>query len=159
MRRARAVALLLVFACLAGAAGGFAAATWVYHHPGSDYFPDVSPTSNHNDDIGFIAEMGVTHGYWDGTYRPSNLVDRQEMATYIARSVWAGNLYAVLVVDYAYFSGYYFGETAYLQGRITWDQYQSYLATFNWLLEFGTYENGAMQGLAMPAEILHFRTK
>jgi hypothetical protein len=49
-------------------------------------FTDVDPESVHND---AIACRGVVHGFGDGTYRPALAVRRDQMATFIARTLAA----------------------------------------------------------------------
>jgi hypothetical protein len=41
--------------------------------------------------IEYCAERGIVQGYWDGTYRPEEVVDRGQMAVYIARAVAGGD--------------------------------------------------------------------
>lgn len=48
-------------------------------------FPDVADDSIFHDDISWLASVGVTGGYTDGTYRPRELVSRQTMATFMRR--------------------------------------------------------------------------
>ena len=47
-------------------------------------FPDVPDDSPHVDNIGAIADAGITQGFTDGTYRPRDFVTRGQMATFLA---------------------------------------------------------------------------
>ena len=47
-------------------------------------FADVDPNSTHGAAIVAIAAAGVTSGYPDGTYRPSEHISRGQMATFLA---------------------------------------------------------------------------
>jgi outer membrane protein assembly factor BamB len=76
-------------------------------------FPDVDPDSVHAPNINAILDAGITQGQADGTFGPTGALDRQQMATFLARAaeldgvdgdgfddvsednVHAGNIYAV----------------------------------------------------------------
>ena len=53
---------------------------------GGGYFTDTSD-SPHAGSIDAVYEAGITAGYPDGTYRPSNAVTRGQMATFLTRSL------------------------------------------------------------------------
>jgi hypothetical protein len=48
-------------------------------------FPDVPTGHPFHDDIGAIAQAGITAGFTDGTYRPGDPVTRQSMAAFMHR--------------------------------------------------------------------------
>jgi hypothetical protein len=48
-------------------------------------FPDVPNTNPFHDDIGAIAEAGITAGFGDGGYHPTEAVTRQAMAAFLHR--------------------------------------------------------------------------
>ncbi len=50
-------------------------------------FSDISPTDWFYTYVQDIAKAGITTGYPDGTYKPSALVTRAQMATFIARAL------------------------------------------------------------------------
>ena len=50
-------------------------------------FSDISPTDWYYTYVQDIAKAGITTGYPDGTYRPSALVTRAQMAAFIARAM------------------------------------------------------------------------
>ncbi|MTV27776.1 hypothetical protein FTX61_20510 [Nitriliruptoraceae bacterium ZYF776] len=50
-------------------------------------FPDVPSDSSHLDAIACLQALDVTQGFGDGTYRPRGLVTRDQMATFLARTV------------------------------------------------------------------------
>lgn len=118
------------------------------HYPGSSYFPDCSSASVHDHDIGFLAEYGITQGYPDGTYRPGEAVSREQMASYIMRQTVADWLGAWLIIDDVYFDGYYFGNQAYQDGRITWEEYQALLIVYDWMIQLMDYQASAMASQA-----------
>jgi hypothetical protein len=49
-------------------------------------FPDVPADYWSYKHIEYCVEHGVVNGYDDGTYRPANVVTRDQMAVYIARA-------------------------------------------------------------------------
>jgi hypothetical protein len=51
----------------------------------SDDFSDVGDSHPFHDEIGAIAEAGITTGFDDGTYRPGVAVSRGAMAAFMAR--------------------------------------------------------------------------
>lgn len=75
----------------AGAAGPEAAA--VGQDPGHDHdhgdfaypFADVDPDSFAYDDIARIHQLGITTGTGEATYSPAQVVDREQMAAFLAR--------------------------------------------------------------------------
>lgn len=137
----------LSFVILGVAIGLFVAsalAQTMSHNPGSSYFTDVSETSVFDDDIGFIYEYGVAGGYGDGRYGPGDLVTREQMAAYIMRQTAADTALATIVVDDLYFDGYYFGQTAYQEGRISYDDYQTMQSLLAWYIELLGYQTSAM---------------
>lgn len=102
------------------------------HQGGSAYFPDVSASSPHDHDIGYLYEMGVVSGFADGTYGPSTPVDRQQMASYIARSHAVVFMLTFMSIDQNFFGGYYTGEQAYIDGRISYEDYQASVGALEW---------------------------
>jgi hypothetical protein len=50
-------------------------------------FPDVPDDSIFHGDISAIEEAGVTTGFPDGTYRPKDLVTREQMAAFLNRGL------------------------------------------------------------------------
>jgi hypothetical protein len=52
----------------------------------TDWFSD-DDTSTHEANINRIADAGVTLGFSDGTFRPDDLVPRDQMASFLARAV------------------------------------------------------------------------
>lgn len=54
--------------------------------PGSAGFSDIDGDV-HEENIRRLARLGITQGYSDGTYRPRAAVSRQQMATFVARTV------------------------------------------------------------------------
>ena len=56
-------------------------------------FPDVSPSFWAFQEIEALAASGITQGYPDGTFKPTNPVTRAQMATFLARALglhWPG---------------------------------------------------------------------
>jgi hypothetical protein len=53
----------------------------------SHQFPDVPNGGPFHDEIGAIAEAGITTGFDDGTYRPGDPVTRQAMAAFLQRGL------------------------------------------------------------------------
>ena len=53
-------------------------------------FPDVPADHPHADGIGWMADSGVSVGYPDGTFRPSQAVERGQMATFMHRYATGG---------------------------------------------------------------------
>ncbi len=154
MKRYLAVALV---ALLMGAAGGGAATVGVLaytHQGGSAYFTDCSASSPHDQDIGWATEYGVVNGYWDGTYHPGAAVTREQMTSYIMRSSAADPLVAVLLVDYAYFGGEIYGEAAYNEGRISYEDWVMFSDLWDWYMAMANFEasrSGAKSPVALAA--------
>jgi hypothetical protein len=73
----RSVALLLITLLLTAPAVVLA----------SHQFPDVPDGHPFHDAIGAIAKAGITTGFTDGTYRPSDPVTRQAMAAFMQRGL------------------------------------------------------------------------
>jgi hypothetical protein len=115
------------------------------HQGGSAYFPDVSASSPHDHDIGYLYELGIVNGFGDGTYGPDIPVTREQMASYIVRAQLLTYTLTMMSMDYNYFGGYYTGEQAYLDGRISYEDYQASLGALLWATEFGNYEYGLMR--------------
>jgi hypothetical protein len=60
--------------------------------PGSPTFPDVAPGFWAFQEIEALAASGITTGFPDGTFRPTDPVTRAQMATFLARALglhWA----------------------------------------------------------------------
>ncbi len=77
-RRSRVVVLVLSFALvsmLAATVGALAA----------DRFSDVAADHQFRDEIGWMADSGISEGFDDGTFRPTNAVTRQAMAAFMQR--------------------------------------------------------------------------
>jgi len=55
--------------------------------PGTATFPDVAPGYWAFQEIEALAASGITTGYPDGTYKPTALVTRAQMATFLARAL------------------------------------------------------------------------
>jgi hypothetical protein len=119
------------------------------HQGGSAYFPDVSASSPHNHDIGYLYESGIVNGFGDGTYAPGVAVTRDQMASYIVRAQMITYVLTMLSMDHNYFGGYYTGEQAYLDGRISYEDYQAALGALLWATEFGSYEFDQMRNTDM----------
>lgn len=64
-----------VVALVAGATGALAA----------DAFSDVPSSHTFHDEVGAIADAGITTGYGDGTFRPDQPVNRGAMAAFMHR--------------------------------------------------------------------------
>ena len=143
--RARSLVILGV------AVGLLIATAWsavITHQPGSAYFSDVSASSPHNEDIGFLVEYGVTQGTTPTTYTPAMSVTREQMASFLMRSTALDTAFSLVLWDLAYNNGYNFGYQAYSEGRITYDQYETYQSLLNWwvdLVEFEASRMGAPQ--------------
>ena len=61
---------------------------WVQYAPRTaPRFWDVSPSSVHAAAIDELAERGIAEGLGDGSFRPGHVVQRGQMATFIARSL------------------------------------------------------------------------
>ncbi len=56
-------------------------------HAGDPSFLDVPDDSWAYDYIEYVVDQGVVQGYPDGSYQPEQLVSRDQMAVYIARSI------------------------------------------------------------------------
>lgn len=70
----------LPLAVLAFFAGSFAGGAW-----GSHQFTDVPDSNPFHDDIDAIADAGITTGFPDGGYHPTDPVSRQGMAAFMHR--------------------------------------------------------------------------
>lgn len=77
--RRRSTRLFLVAGALAIA---LVPAAWASHQ-----FTDVPTASPHHDDISTIARVGVTGGCGPGLYCPTQAVQRDQMASFIARTL------------------------------------------------------------------------
>lgn len=76
-RHARATTVIALAAALVlTTAGGVLAA---------DRFSDVGSGHRFHDDIGWMADTGISDGYADGTFRPGSAVTRQAMAAFMRR--------------------------------------------------------------------------
>lgn len=49
------------------------------------YFPDVDSTTDHAEDINWLAANGISEGFPDGTFRGCESVKRQDMAAFLRR--------------------------------------------------------------------------
>ena len=142
MRKAASVLLMVG----AGVLGGFlfSWAQSMVHNPGSSYFSDVSLSSPHNEDIGYLVEYGVTTGTSATTYSPSMAVTRDQMASFLMRQTAMDTSMTWAIVDNMYHNGYYFGLQAYQEGRLSYDDYQAIQAEIEWFGQMLTYEGGRM---------------
>ena len=75
-RRRALVAASVTGALVIGSAGGVLA---------SHQFSDVPDTNPFHDDIDWMADAGITGGFGDGTFRPTDAVSRQAMAAFMRR--------------------------------------------------------------------------
>ena len=48
-------------------------------------FPDVTVDTDHHEHISWLAGTGITKGYPDGSFRPMEMVYRQDMAAFLYR--------------------------------------------------------------------------
>lgn len=48
-------------------------------------FPDVPDSNPHHEDISWLVANGITTGFDDGTFKPTNPVARQQMASFLRR--------------------------------------------------------------------------
>jgi hypothetical protein len=66
-------------------------AAWLWRYAGEPApagappFSDVPPSSPFADAIAWAAESGVTEGYADGTFRPTQPISRQGVAAWVCR--------------------------------------------------------------------------
>lgn len=58
---------------------------WSFEPASGAQFTDVPTSSDFYDDIEFVANAGITTGFGNCTYRPSDIVDRQSMAAFFYR--------------------------------------------------------------------------
>lgn len=140
---------------LCGFLGGalFCWAQGAYHQPGSAYFPDVSASSPHDDDIGYLVEGGMVSGYSDGTYKPGDAVTREQMAGYVNREAGVTYLLTMCSVDWNYFDGYASGHRAYLDGRITAQEYEANQAAMAWATDAAKDQFGEIPSTAQTAPL------
>lgn len=141
MRKASLVILGVALVLLVSTACTLYAQT-ITHHAGSYYFSDCSSMSPHDEDIGWLYEYGITQGFPDGTYGPSLNVTREQMASYVMRQTVADTALSVFVTDEVLFGGYYTYD-AYLQGYMTWEDYQAIQAVLDWYLALLSYQISA----------------
>jgi hypothetical protein len=142
----KAATLLILGAALAlsGVSLYNAWAQTIAHYPGSSYFPDVTPGTSYDHNIGYAHEYGVVNGFPDGTYGPSLAVTRQQMPTFIMRQSALDATMSCMIVDDLYFGGYYFGWTAYQEGRISYEDYQQFQALLDWYADMMLYQASTM---------------
>lgn len=50
-------------------------------------FPDVPPSASYTDAVSWLASTGITTGYPDGTFRPTTLLNRHQLASFLWRAV------------------------------------------------------------------------
>ena len=138
---------MAVLVLVGGMVGGmlFCWAQALTHQPGSAYFDDVDAASPHNEDIGFLVEYGVTSGTTTTTYSPSMAVSRDQMASFLMRSSVRDSMMSWMLIDRLYFNGYYTGYQAYLDGIITYEEYQALEARMAWWYEVCKYEASQVQ--------------
>jgi hypothetical protein len=135
----------LTAAILGAALTMFVLSAWaaIPHYAGSDYFSDVSSSSPHNHDIGYLVEYGVTQGTDATHYSPSLPVTREQMASFIMRQTTSDIALSVFVTDLVLFDGYY-AYQAYLDGYVTWEEYQALQDSLDWYLSLLDYQAAAM---------------
>jgi hypothetical protein len=85
--------LLLVAAAVAATAIGIPVA-WASHT-----FTDVPTGSPHHADIDYIEDLGITGGCAPGLFCPADPVRRDQMATFLARTIKHLTQYGVAAVD------------------------------------------------------------
>jgi len=153
MRRQMRKVLPMVLAICFGFAGGLLGQATANHYAGSHYFPDVSATSPHDQDIGYLYELGVVKGFPDGTYGPGLPVSRDQMASYVTRAAAETYLLTMSSVDWNFFGGYYIGYKAYTDGRITYAEYQANYAAMVWATDAMKYQLGQLSPTAMTAPL------
>jgi hypothetical protein len=73
-------AAVVVAAFLAGAVLSGTGAVWANHR-----FSDVPTSHPFHDEIDWMVANGITEGYEDGTFRPTNPVSRQAFAAFLSR--------------------------------------------------------------------------
>jgi len=79
IRRGRAMALVAIaFVC--GSLFSGAGAVWAEHQ-----FSDVPNNSPFHDEIDWMADNGITEGYDDDTFKPTNPVSRQAFSAFLQR--------------------------------------------------------------------------
>lgn len=137
-RQMRKVFPMVLVICL-GFAGGLLGQITANHFLGSYYLPDCFG-SPHDEDIGFAYEGGIVKGYSDGSYNPTGVVTREQMATYIMRGYATSPAMSMFVVDFMYFDGYYFGADAYTNGRISYAQYEQNMKNIDWYFQLVEYQ-------------------
>ncbi len=146
MRKVLSILMMVGFGFLGAALFAAADGELPFHHPGSCYFKDVSPDSTYDNDVGYAYEYGVVFGFPDGLYRPDDPVSRGLMASFVMRSSAYDPFTAWIVVDYQYFDGYYFGEQAYKDGCITWDEYCAFQDFLDWYFGLLSFESNGPSG-------------
>jgi len=151
----RRTLLLVLVAALSGTVGGFVAgwAATTVHQPGSAYFTDVSAASPHNQDIGYLYEAGVVKGLGGGTYGPALSVTREQMASYAARTAAEAYLLTMCSMDWNYFGGFFMGQTAYNEGRITYEEYVANTAAMAWATGAMSYQMDQLDPNAATAPL------
>jgi hypothetical protein len=138
---------------IAGVAIGLlAAAAWAYHAPGSSYFTDVSSLSPHNHDIGFCVEAGVTSGTGPDLYSPSLPVSRDQMASFLMRELAFTSALMPFWVDEVLFDGDITYDL-YLQGYITYEEYEAILALIEWNLQLLDYQVSVMSSSSASEQV------
>ena len=140
---------------LCGFLGGaiFCWASGAYHQPGSAYFADVSESSVHDDDIGYLYEAGVAKGFSATIYGPTLPITREQMASFLGRTSAEVYLLTMCSADWNFADGYFTGYTAYQEGRITYAQYQANAAAMEWATDAMRYEFSQMMPNAMTAPL------
>ena len=71
--------------------------------PATATFPDVPVGHWAFRHVEYAHSAGVVGGYWDGTYRPSLVLDRGQMAVFVARAMVGGDAYVPTGPATAYF--------------------------------------------------------
>ena len=65
-------------------------------------FTDVDESTPHHDDILWLAAQGISAGFSDGTFRPTNTVVRQDMAAFLHRMVDNGTYTPTATHEYLF---------------------------------------------------------
>ncbi|MDO4897717.1 MAG: S-layer homology domain-containing protein [Rothia sp. (in: high G+C Gram-positive bacteria)] len=56
-----------------------------YTPPAKSYFSDVPATHLYYKEINWLVEQGITSGYWDKTFRPTKVLERNALAAFLYR--------------------------------------------------------------------------
>ena len=93
----------------------------------------------------------MAQGYGDDTYRPALAVTRGQIATYLTRQSAQDLMAAWVIVDMTYHDGYWFGDRAMEEGRLTYEQYWANLDRYRWLWQM-IEGQGAVRGFTIASQ-------